>query len=135
MRWPTGRATCRCRRRLAALGVKGLWFDTDMFGTVLAPSGGGAAAALPQGAQGIGNSAPRGNVILDPQDIAQDFYNFPLSGALWDPSSGRAVSTGTIGLLEPGDRQRARAGYAGGRIPGAAGCLSPRPSASARPAR
>ena len=87
---------------LAALGVKGLWFDTDMFGTVLAPSGAGAAAALPQGAQGIGNSAPRGNVILDPQDIAQNFYNFPLSGALWDPSSGHAVGTGTIGLLEPG---------------------------------
>ncbi len=86
---------------LAVLGVKGLWFDTDMFGTVLAPSGGEAAAALPQGAQGIGNSAPRGSVILDPQDIAQDFYNFPLSGALWDPSSGHAVGTGTIGLLEP----------------------------------
>jgi hypothetical protein len=87
---------------LAALGVKGLWFDTDMFGTVLAPSGGGAAAALPQGAQGIGNSAPRGDVVLYPQQIAQDFYNFPLSGALWDPSSGSAVKTGTIGLLEPG---------------------------------
>jgi hypothetical protein len=87
---------------LAVLGVQGLWFDTDMFGTVLAPSGAGAAAALPQGAQGIGNSAPRGDVILDPQDIAQNYYNFPLSGALWDPSSGHAVSTGTIGLLEPG---------------------------------
>lgn len=87
---------------LADLGVKGLWFDTDMFGTVLAPSGGGAAAALPQGAQGIGNSAPRGDVVLFPQQIAQDDYNFPLSGALWDPSSGHAVGTGTIGLLEPG---------------------------------
>src|SRR5450631_464985 len=87
---------------LAALGVKGLWFDTDMFGTVLAPSGVGSAAALPQGAQGIGNSAPRGDVVLFPQDIAQNDYNFPLSGALWDPSSGHAVGTGTIGLLEPG---------------------------------
>ena len=87
---------------LAALGVKGLWFDTDMFGTVLPPSGGGAAAAPPQGPQSIGNSAPRGDVILYPQQIAQDQYNFPLSGALWDPSSGSAVKTGTIGLLEPG---------------------------------
>jgi hypothetical protein len=87
---------------LAALGVKGLWFDTDMFGTVLPPSGGGPAAAPSQGAQSIGNSAPRGDVILYPQQIAQDQYNFPLSGALWDPSSGSAVKTGTIGLLEPG---------------------------------
>ena len=87
---------------LASLGVKGLWFDTDMFGTVLAPSGSGAAATLPQGAQGIGNSAPRDDFVLYPQQIAQGFYNFPLSGALWDPSSGHAVGTGTIGLLEPG---------------------------------
>jgi len=87
---------------LAALGVKGLWFDTDMFGTVLQPSVGGSLAAPSQGAQGIGNSAPRGDFALYPQDIVQNYYNFPLSGALWDPSSGRAVTTGTIGLLEPG---------------------------------
>jgi hypothetical protein len=87
---------------LADLGVKGLWFDTTMFGTVLQPSAGGSAAPLPQGAQGIGNSAPRGDFVLNPQDIAQTYYKFPLSGALWDSSSGSAVKTGTIGLLEPG---------------------------------
>ncbi len=87
---------------LAAQGVEGLWFDTSMFGTVLPPSGAGMAATLPQGAQGIGNSAPRGDFVVFPQDIAQSYYNFPLSGVLWDPSSGSAVNTGTIGLLEPG---------------------------------
>ena len=124
-RSPTGRATCRCRRAWRPWASKGLWFDTDMFGTVLAPSGAGAAAALPQGAQGIGNSAPRGDFVLYPAGHRPGLLQFSAVGRALGSVVRHAVNTGTIGLLEPGSRQRARAEHAGERIPGAAGHLSP----------
>jgi len=88
---------------LANLGIKGLWFDaTGKLGDVLLNPGSGGPAALPQGAQSIGNSAGAAAQTAFPSDIAAAYYNFPLTGALWNPASGIAAPTGTIGLVEPG---------------------------------
>jgi hypothetical protein len=88
---------------LAANGVTGLWFDSGDFGQypdyTPPPTPG---VTLPQGWQSPGNSAGAALVDANPQAIAQDYYNFPLTGALWDPTSPDAVMTGTIGLVEPG---------------------------------
>ncbi|TCT02982.1 DUF4114 domain-containing protein [Aquabacter spiritensis] len=73
----------------------GLWFDASN-----SPEGENqahdASVALPQGVQSIGNTLTATNTAtsLNPQDIAADFYNFPLNG--------EAVPTGAIGLVEPG---------------------------------
>ena len=84
-------------------GVSGLWFDTAYFGQYPdydpPPS---AGVTLPQGWQSPGNSAGAALVDANPQTIAQDYYNFPLTGSLWDPTSPDAVVTGAIGLVEPG---------------------------------
>jgi len=87
---------------LVSAGVSGLWFDSGRFEAVLPNPGGGAQAAMPQGSQSLGNSAGSAATNIFPQQIADEYYNFPLSGALWDPSSGSAVATKAIGLVEPG---------------------------------
>ncbi len=84
--------------RLAANGLKGVWLDRP---TQVFP---GAPEILPPpqrldpGWQSPGNAAQISvepiNLALPPQDIAQTFYKFPLVG--------KAVATGTIGLIEPG---------------------------------
>ncbi len=88
---------------LADNGVTGLWFDTGDFGQfpdyTPPPT---AGVTLPQGWQSPGNSAGTATVNANPQTIAQDYYNFPLTGSLWDPTSPDAVMTGAIGLVEPG---------------------------------
>lgn len=72
--------------------VKGLWFDTDVFQSVLVNAPADANyPALPQGFQGQGNGA--GETALDPQAIAS-LYNFPLVNRT-------DVATDPIGLLEP----------------------------------
>lgn len=88
---------------LTSNGVVGLWFDSADFGQYpdyAAPST--AGAVLPQGWQSPGNSAGTATVRANPQTIAQDYYNFPFQGALWDPTSSTSVATGAIGLVEPG---------------------------------
>ena len=85
----------------SALGVKGLWFDTLNFKSVLPDPGNGTLVPLPQGRQSLGNGSTSPTNIF-PQQIADDYYNFPLSGDLWNPASGIAPKTGTIGLVEPG---------------------------------
>jgi hypothetical protein len=105
---PTGQATWYWNGNLslpdamAAAGVSGLWFDSERFDSVLPNPGGGVQAAMPQGPQSLGNSAGSAATNIFPQQIADDYYNFPLSGALWDPASGSAVATKAIGLVEPG---------------------------------
>ena len=88
---------------LADNGVTGLWFDSGDFGQypdyAPPPTPG---VTLPQGWQSPGNSAGTATVNANPQTIAQDYYNFPLAGSLWDPTSPDAVMTGAIGLVEPG---------------------------------
>jgi hypothetical protein len=88
---------------LADNGVTGLWFDSGDFGQYPdydpPPTTG---VTLPQGWQSPGNSAGSASVDANPQSIAQDYYNFPLTGSLWDPTSPDAVMTGAIGLVEPG---------------------------------
>ncbi len=88
---------------LADNGVTGLWFDSDGFGQYpdYAPPA-STGVTLPQGWQSPGNSAGSALVDATPQTIAQDYYNFPLTGSLWDPTSPDAVMTGAIGLVEPG---------------------------------
>ena len=85
----------------SALGVKGLWFDTLNFKPVLPDPGNGTLVPLPQGRQSLGNDSTSPTNIF-PQQIADDYYNFPLSGGLWNPASGIAPKTGAIGLVEPG---------------------------------
>ena len=83
---------------LAAAGVKGVVFDTGLFGQVLANPGGGTAASLAQGAQSAGNAVPQEGGIA-PNDLAA-LYGFPFnSGAT--PALWTGVKTGAIGLLEP----------------------------------
>ncbi|MFZ5781317.1 MAG: DUF4114 domain-containing protein [Pseudomonadota bacterium] len=82
-------------------GVQGLWFDTQMFGSLQADPGAGASWTPPDGPQSQGNSASP-TVSLYPNQIAETYYNFPLTGDLWNPASPNAVTTGAIGLLEPG---------------------------------
>ncbi|MBV8188781.1 MAG: S8 family serine peptidase [Alphaproteobacteria bacterium] len=77
---------------LVNLGVQGLWFDSDKFNNVLPNPGSGAAASLPQGPQSLGNSSTSATDLF-PQQIANGYYDFPLSGT---------VPTGKIGLVEPG---------------------------------
>ncbi|SEO92915.1 hypothetical protein SAMN02990966_03303 [Rhodospirillales bacterium URHD0017] len=79
---------------VSTLGVHGLWFDTSTFKTVLPNPGSGAQAALPQGWQSLGNAAGHDLTALFPNQMADTHYNFPLAG--------KNVSTGTIGLVEPG---------------------------------
>jgi hypothetical protein len=86
------------------LGVRGIMFDTDAFEQVQAQPGGGTGVTLPQGPQSPGNStsgAPNGEPSFNPNVIGDAYYNFPLTGALWNPSSASAVTTGAIGLIEP----------------------------------
>jgi hypothetical protein len=45
----------------------------------------------------VGNSAGTSSTDLFPQQIADQYYAFPLSGALFN-----SVATGNIGLVEPG---------------------------------
>ena len=88
---------------LATNGVTGLWFDYDGFGQYpdnTPPQTPGVT--LPQGWQSPGNSAGTATVDANPQAIAQDYYNFPFKGSLWDPTSPTSVATGAIGLVEPG---------------------------------
>ncbi len=75
----------------AEWNVKGLWFDTDTSPNAAKLVSGHESATLPQGPQGIGNSGNSPN--LSPAKIAE-LYNFPLKG--------EQVTTGTIGLIEPG---------------------------------
>jgi len=82
---------------LTALGVSGLWFDTTGFSPVLPDPGNGVAASLPQGWQSLGNGAAASAAHLYPNLIANNYYNFPLSDALWG-----TVPTNAIGLIEPG---------------------------------
>jgi hypothetical protein len=82
---------------LTALGVSGLWFDTSGFSPVLPDPGNGVAASLPQGWQSLGNGAAGSAAHLYPNLIANNYYNFPLSDALWG-----TVPTNAIGLIEPG---------------------------------
>lgn len=84
------------------LGVSGLWFDTGSFGSVLPNPGNGAQAPMAQGWQSPGNAAGPAQADLFPHQIADTYYNYPFSGTLWNPSSGIAVATGAIGLVEPG---------------------------------
>ena len=84
------------------LGVSGLWFDTDLFGSVLPNPGNGVPAPMAQGWQSPGNAAGSAQSDLFPQRIADSYYSFPFSGPLWNPASGSAVATGAIGLVEPG---------------------------------
>ena len=70
--------------------------------TSLVPNpGNGTLVPLPQGWQSLGN-ASTSPTNIPPQQIADDYYNFPLSGDLWNPASGIAPQTGTIGLVESG---------------------------------
>jgi len=71
--------------------VKGLWFDTDTSPNAAQLVTGSESATLPQGPQGIGNSGTSPN--LSPAGMAE-LYNFPLDG--------QNVTTGAIGLIEPG---------------------------------
>ena len=82
---------------LTALGVSGLWFDTNGFSPVLPDPGNGVAASLPQGWQSLGNGAAGSAAHLYPNLIANNYYNFPLSDALWG-----TAPTNAIGLIEPG---------------------------------
>jgi hypothetical protein len=82
---------------LTDLGVQGVWFDDANFNSVTALSSTGVI--LPNGPQSIGNSGPEPEYL--PNQMAE-FYHYPLTGALWDPSSPTAVKTGPIGLIEPG---------------------------------
>jgi hypothetical protein len=90
----------------SALGVKGVWFDTSNatnainFNPVLPNPGNGTLVPLQQGWQSLGN-ASTSPTNIPPQQIADNYYNFPLSGDLWNPASGIAPQTGTIGLVEP----------------------------------
>ncbi len=77
---------------LTALGVSGIWFDTQKFGSQLLPSADVPAAALPQGPQSPGNNSTLYPIELYPQVAVQSYYNMPL---------GADVATGTIGLVEP----------------------------------
>lgn len=70
--------------------VVGLWFDTS-FRAPATDLGTDPPRSLDQGAQSPGNSGT--TAPLKPQDIA-DRYNFPLDG--------QEVSTGIVGLIEPG---------------------------------
>jgi hypothetical protein len=91
----------------SALGVTGVWFDTSNaansvnFNSVLPAAGNGTLVPLQQGWQSLGN-ASTSPTNIPPQQIADNYYNFPLSGDLWNPASGIAPQTGTIGLVEPG---------------------------------
>jgi hypothetical protein len=83
------------------LGVSGLWFDTANFSPVLPNSTHATPASMPQGWQSLGN-ATTSPTNIPPQQIADDYYNFPFSGDLWNPASGVAPATGAVGLVEPG---------------------------------
>lgn len=85
----------------STLGVKGLWFDTPKFNPWLPDPGNGTLVPLQQGWQSLGN-ASTSPTDIPPNQIADDYYNFPFSGDLWNPASGIAPQTGTIGLVEPG---------------------------------
>ncbi len=85
----------------STLGVKGLWFDTLNFNPSLPNPGSGTLVPLQQGWQSLGNGSTSPTNI-PPNQIADDYYNFPFSGDLWNPASGIAPQTGTIGLVEPG---------------------------------
>jgi hypothetical protein len=77
---------------LASLGVSGLWFDTDKFSPVVASTGTGVAADLPQGWQSLGNASTEAYRDF-PQILGSSYYNLPLGGNM---------PTGTIGLVEHG---------------------------------
>ncbi len=81
-----------------SMGVVGVWFDSNAFGNLPPKPGTLPVAPLQPGIQSIGNalSEQQANVLF-PNEIAQDYYNFPLSGTLW-----QTVQTGAIGLLESG---------------------------------
>jgi hypothetical protein len=100
---PTGQSTLYWNGNLSLPdslvndGVSGLWFDSGSFSSVLPDPGSGAQAAMPQGWQSLGNAAGSAATNVFPQQIADDYYNFPLSGDLWN-----TVATKAIGLVEPG---------------------------------
>lgn len=89
-------------------GVLGLWFDTGAFDRPITTNTvpGGVVAILPLGPQSLGNSAPQDPIKANPtppNELALA-YGFPLSAPrFWDPLSPEAVTTGTIGLIEPGN--------------------------------
>lgn len=96
---------------LVDAGVSALQFDRISFANYTGDRT-DAVALLPQGAQSQGNAAPHDQKTpLFPQQIAQDHYNYPLTGPLWDPGSMTAVQTGTIGLIEPSQGDAQQPGY------------------------
>ncbi|WP_029003134.1 DUF4114 domain-containing protein [Azorhizobium doebereinerae] len=71
--------------------VSGIWLDVNGY-PATSNLAGSASVTLPQGPQGVGNSSTLASNFF-PQQIGQDFYNFPAEWA--------TQATGTIGLLEP----------------------------------
>lgn len=83
------------------MGIKGIWFDSDVVAPVLPDPGSGTAVDLSTGAQSTGNALSQPDrpvTVAYPKDISFSFYNFPLSGSKW----WQVAQTGTVGLLEPG---------------------------------
>ncbi len=81
-------------QELIDAGVVGLWFDSsELDQPILANPGAGQGVTLPEGPQGVGNSADDAKY---PNEIAE-LYNFPFAS----PDLWKEV-TGTIGLVEPG---------------------------------
>ena len=82
----------------STLGVQGLWFDTYDFEGVVASNPGTSGHAPNRAAK------PRqqlDDLVAAIPSGSRRHYNFPLTGALRDPASGQAVTTGAIGLVEP----------------------------------
>lgn len=79
------------------MNVAGLWFDAPpVWGTEPGTSNlaGNASVSPPKGALSIGNSLSNDPSTLYPNQIAENLYNFPLTG--------KNVPTATVGLVEPG---------------------------------
>jgi len=79
------------------MNVAGLWFDAPpVWGTEPGTSNlaGEASVSPPKGALSIGNSLSNNPSTQYPNEIAENFYNFPLTG--------KDVPTATVGLVEPG---------------------------------
>ncbi len=79
------------------MNVAGLWLDAPpVWGTEPGTSNlaGEASVSPPEGALSIGNSLSNNPSTQYPNEIAENFYNFPLTG--------KNVPTATVGLVEPG---------------------------------
>ena len=90
----SGTATSPARTAGHALGVKGLWFDLQR----TTPSTSNRCCPIPATARwcrsaGLaepGNAQRRARPTSLPSRSPNNYYNFPLSGDLWDPGSGTA---------------------------------------------